>query len=225
MSKTIEQIVISTEGIDVISSINGVNNVTQLSLTEQEEERKKIFEENNLSTLTNYPFDEKIVRALASAITDNGEQLIDYMDTCRRSNYSKRKIEIPENIPEIVYDLKNLKNWFENIKDKKLRRNRQIEMFKTAKETERLLGKKVKLKMGILDRAYFTIQEFLQNRGKNSIQALNPGVANSKNTAHDEFVAELQRTTENTNEVSPEYVNTVEEPHHQTSEKDEELVQ
>ncbi len=209
MSNIIESIVISTEGIDVISNMNGVNSVTRLSLEEQEDERKAIFEKNNLSNLPNFPFDIKIVRALA----DNEDQLKDYLETCRRANYSKGKIEMPDSIPEVVYNLKNLRNGFEDKKNDELRKNSQIELFKTAKETKRLLSGKVKLKMGVLDKAYFVIQELLQkNKNQKSIQALSSGVAGDNKVTNNEFRENLHddKYTKSTNEVSEKYTMEVE---------------
>ncbi len=238
MSKTIEEIVISPEGIDVISSIDDVDgvvyNVTQLSLTEQENEKEEIFEKNNISNIANYPFDINIVRALS----DNDGQLKDYLETCRRANYTRGKIEMPDSIPDIIYDLTNLKKEPED--NVKLDKNAQIEMFRRAKETKRLLNRKAKLRMGILDRAYFTVQEFLQqSKNKKSIQALNAGVVNNKEEEPDKFASnEFRETlhsneyTELTNAISEKYLKESENINGQTIEKeteqekkDEELVQ
>ena len=77
MDKTVERIVINTDSIDIASVTNGVNSVTQVSLEQSEQEVREIFERYNLSDITNYPFDTKIVRALA----DNREQLMTYLET------------------------------------------------------------------------------------------------------------------------------------------------
>ena len=75
MSKTVEKVVINPESIDVISVLNGVNSVTQLNLEVEDNEIQEIYDRYNLSGITNYPFDMRIVRALA----ENEEQLRDYV--------------------------------------------------------------------------------------------------------------------------------------------------
>ena len=94
MDKTVERIVINTDSIDIISVTNGVNSVTQVSLEQSEQEVREIFERYNLSDITNYPFDTKIVRALA----DNREQLMTYLETCRQVNNSKKRERRSEKI-------------------------------------------------------------------------------------------------------------------------------
>ena len=106
MSKTVEKVVINPESIDVISVLNGVNSVTQLNLEVEDNEIQEIYDRYNLSGITNYPFDMRIVRALA----ENEEQLRDYLELCKNANNSSKKVNLPESIPEVEYDLRNLKN-------------------------------------------------------------------------------------------------------------------
>lgn len=183
MEKTVEKIVINTEGIDVVSILNGVCNVTQLNLESRENEVQEIFEKYNLETGIIYHYDEKIIRALE----ENKEQITEYIETCRRASYPAKKVDVPDTIPEIEYDLRDLKNGFPEIEDEILRKMKQIEMYKKAKEVQNILRGKATLKMRILDRAYFSVQDLLQNRNREPMKALNPGKT-IKNTAHQAFV-------------------------------------
>lgn len=126
MSKTVEKIVINTEGIDIISTSNGVNSITQLSLEPEYNEVQGIYERYNLSSIINYPFDMRIVRALS----ENEEQLRNYLELCKSANNTNKRIELPQNTPEIEYDLRNLKK-------SDLSQIEQIEMYKNAKETRK----------------------------------------------------------------------------------------
>lgn len=202
MAKTIEKIVISADGIDVISNVNGVNSVTQLNLEGKDNEEREIFEKYNLSSLITYPLDMKIVRALA----ENEDQLRDYLETCRRSGYSRGKTDIPETIPQIEYDLKNLKAGFEQIKDEDSRKFKQLKMYQDAKKTQDTFKSskgRVELKMGILDKAYFAIQELLSERNKAKTQTLSAGKDNIRRSIREELRDET--LTEKTNQVSKEF--------------------
>lgn len=126
MSKTVEKVVINSESIDVISTSNGVNSITQLNLEPEDNEVQAIHEKYNLSNITNYPFDMKIVRALS----ENEEQLRNYLELCKNANNTNKRIELPPNTPEIEYDLRNLKK-------SDLSLLQQVEMYKTAKETRK----------------------------------------------------------------------------------------
>lgn len=126
MSKTVEKVVINPESIDVISSLDGVNSITQLNLEPEDNEVQEIHEKYNLSSITNYPFDMKIVRALS----ENEEQLRNYLELCKNANNTNKKIELPPNTPEIEYDLRNLKK-------SDLSLAQQVEMYKSAKETRK----------------------------------------------------------------------------------------
>lgn len=192
MSKTVEKIVINSESIDVISVLDGVNNVTQLNLEPQENEMQDIFLKHNVNTIINYPFDMRIVRGLA----ENEEQLKDYLEICRRSLHSKGKRDIPSSIPKIEYDLRDLK-------ESDLTLPQKIEMFKKAKETQSTLGHMAELKIGILDRGYFTIQEFLQDKNKKQVQALNSGMIGNRSDLRKELYK--PEYTEKTNAISQEY--------------------
>lgn len=200
MNRTVEKIVINTEGMDVISVLNGVNNVTQLNLEPQENEVQEIFMEYNLETGVIYHYDEKILRALK----ENKEQLIDYLETCRKANFPAKKVDVPVTIPEMEYDLRNLKNAFQNIEDEDLRKKKQIDLYKKAKEVQNMLRGKVILKMRILDRAYFSVQEMLQNRNSKSTRLLlNPGTAEERMNFRDRLYN--PEFTKKTDEVSQEY--------------------
>ena len=203
MSKTVEKIVINTESIDIISVENGVNSIVQLNLDAQEDNVKDIFEKYNLNNIINYPFDEKIVRALA----ENEEQLVDYLQVCRQATYSKGKIQIPDSIPNIVYDFRELKNGIAKI-GKDEQKNKQIEMYKQAKQTQetfRSAKDKVEISIGIVDKAYFAVQEFLQSRNKKTVKALNPGNIEPRRNIRKEL--QNKEYTEKTNVVSREYIN------------------
>lgn len=213
MSKNIEKIVINTESIDVISNTNGVNNVMQFNLETEGNEAKEIFEKYNLSSLTNYPFDIKVVRALS----ENEDQLKDYLETCRRANYSKEKVEIPDSIPEIEYDLRELKDGFTEIEDENLRKSSQIEMYRQAKETQSQLRGKVTIKMGLLDRTYFAVQEFLSNRNKTL--ALMEGQVETRRSIRDELRDNNLR--EKTDQVSREFAKNATPINTQTRENEE----
>lgn len=201
MSKTVEKIVINTEGIDVISVQNGVNNVTQLSLEPQENEVQEIFKKYNLETVVLYPFDTSIVQALG----EYEEQLIDYLSVCRKASFPTKKVELPDTIPDIEYDLRNLKNSFQDIQDDSLRRSKQIEMYKRAKEVQSVLRGKTTLKMGLFDRGYFSVQELLLNRSNKTPRLmLNPGITEERaNLRKELYNPEYARKTD---EVSKEYV-------------------
>lgn len=196
MSKTVEKVVINPESIDVISVLNGVNSVTQLNLEVEDNEIQEIYDRYNLSGITNYPFDMRIVRALA----ENEEQLRDYLELCKNANNSSKKVNLPESIPEVEYDLRNLKNSQLDIKQ-------QIEMYKSAKETQNTFKKargKAEFKMGIIDRGYYTIQEFLQDRNRKSVQALNTGTPIQVRNIREELRDE--ELTKKTNAVAQEYL-------------------
>lgn len=206
MDKTVEKIVINTEGIDVISVQNGVNNVTQLSLEPQENEIQEIFKKYNLETVVLYPFDTSIVQALG----EYEEQLKDYLSICRKASFPTKKVELPDTIPNIEYDLRNLKNSFQDIQDDNLRKMKQIELFKRAKEVQSILRGKATLKMGLFDRGYFSVQELLQNRNNKTPRLmLNPGItAERSNLRKELYNPEYARKTD---EVSKEYVEQLEE--------------
>ena len=172
MSTTVERIIIKMDGIDVISTINEVNNVTQLSLESQEDDQS-IYERYNLNTINNYRFDMRIARALSS----NEEQLKDYLDICRRACYSRGKITIPESIPQIEYDFTGMKN-------SDLSLESQLDMFKQANNTTDIFKSckgMVEVKLSLIDKLYYTIQEFLASRNKeNKIRYLAQGQTTSK---------------------------------------------
>lgn len=126
MSKTVEKVVINPESIDVISTLDGVNSITQLNLEPEDNEVQKIYEKYNLSSITNYPFDMKIVRALS----ENEEQLRSYLELCKSANNTNKKIELPPNIPAVEYD-------FRTLKKSDLSLSEQVEMYKNAKETRK----------------------------------------------------------------------------------------
>lgn len=195
MVKTVEEIIIKADGIDVISNINGVNNVTQLSL-ESGEDEQNIFERYNLNTLNNYPFDMRIARALSN----NEEQLKDYLDICRRAHYSKGKISILDSIPHIEYDLKDLKN-------SSLSLESQLDMYKQANITKEIFKSKkgiAEIKLSLIDKAYYAIQEFLANRKRETeVHYLAAGQNNIIRNLREEL--KNPELTAKTNEVSNQY--------------------
>lgn len=195
MGKKVEQVIINTDGVDVVSVINGVKNITQLGLEPQGNEEQDLFQKYNLSGITNYPFDMKIVRALA----ENDGQLREYLEVCRKVHNTKEKIEFPDSIPDIFYDLKQLKA-------STIEPAMQLKLYKDAKqslETFKGAKGKVQFSMGVLDRAYYSIQEILQRKNHKYPQALNAGISDSIRN----FREELRNSeyTEKTNEVSKEY--------------------
>ena len=58
--------------------------------------------------------------------------------------------------------------------------------------------------MGIIDRGYYTIQEFLQDRNRESVQALNTGTPIKVRNIREELRDE--ELTEKTNAVAQEYL-------------------
>lgn len=196
MSKTVEKVVINSESIDVISSLDGVNSVTQLNLEPEDNEVHGIHEKYNLSSITNYPYDMKIVRALS----ENEEQLRSYLELCKNANNTNKRIELPPNTPEVEYDLRNLKK-------SDLSLSEQVAMYKSAKETGKVLKQargKSDLKMSLIDRGYYTIQEFLADKNKKQTQALTTGEITPRRSIREELRDET--LTEKTNQVSQGYV-------------------
>lgn len=195
MSKTVEKVVINPESIDVISSLDGVNSVTQLNLEPEDNEVHGIHEKYNLSSITNYPYDMKIVRALS----ENEEQLRSYLELCKNANNTNKRIELPPNTPEVEYDLRNLKK-------SDLSLSEQVAMYKSAKETGKVLKQargKSDLKMSLIDRGYYTIQEFLADKNRKQTQALTTGEIAPKRSIREELRDES--LTEKTNQVAQEY--------------------
>lgn len=195
MSKTVEKVVINPESIDVISSLDGVNSVTQLNLEPEDNEVHGIHEKYNLSSITNYPYDMKIVRALS----ENEEQLRSYLELCKNANNTNKRIELPPNTPEVEYDLRNLKK-------SDLSLSEQVAMYKSAKETGKVLKQargKSDLKMSLIDRGYYTIQEFLANKNRKQTKALTTGEIEPRRSIREELRDEA--LTEKTNQVAQEY--------------------
>ena len=195
MNKTVEKVVINPESIDVISTLDGVNSVTQLNLEPEDNEVHEIHEKYNLSNITNYPYDMKIVRALS----ENEEQLRNYLELCKNANNTNKRIELPPNTPEVEYDLRNLKK-------SDLSLSEQVAMYKSAKETGKVLKQargKSDLKMSLIDRGYYTIQEFLADKNKKQTQALTTGEITPRRSIREELRDET--LTEKTNQVAQEY--------------------
>lgn len=198
MSKKINKVIITPESIDIISIANGVNSVTQLGLEPQDNEIQSIFELYNLNAITNYPFDTKIVRALA----ENEEQLRDYLEACKFANISNKKMEISKNIPQIEYD-------FLQLKRSSIEPLQQLQMYREAKTTQQTFKKykgQVFLKIGILDNGYYVIQDLLQNRKKN-VQSLNPAEFTQRRNLREEL--RNPKLTARTNEVAKEYAHII----------------
>ena len=175
---SVKEIVIDSGGIDVISiSSNGIKNIQQINLESQDNEISSIYDKYNLNLIINYVVDPKIVRALA----DNKEQLIDYLDTCREADNSRQKVEVPDDIPQITYNFTDIKDgFFKDIDDKQLRRSKQLDIYKLAKKMQDFFRRKVDIIMKWMDKAYYTIQDFLQREQK-PVLALNPGTENRRN--------------------------------------------
>lgn len=151
------------------------NNQEQENEQETETEGNEIQEilsKNGVNLLLFYSYNEKIVYALR----ENSEQLKAYMETCRKSSYPAKKVDVPDIIPKIEYDLRDLKNWYLEIEDEELRKRKQTEIFKEARDTQKMLGDKVTIKIGILLKAYFSVQELLLNRKKEEKKALPAGI-------------------------------------------------
>ena len=208
---SIKEIVINSESVDVISisDENGIKNIYQLDLEPPENEISNIFIKNNISEIINYPFDAKIVQALA----DNGEQLKDYLDTCRKAHYSNDRVEIPQDIPDITYDFKELRDSFKDIDDENLRINKQLQLYRQAKQMKEILRGKVNLELGLVSRAYYTIQDLL-HRNEQKVLALNAPTVNRENKWRVE-----PEVIEATNEISNQYVNNKTEERQNEEEK------
>lgn len=180
--KNVKKIVINSKGIEKESKPRieclDLDNSAQKSEGEdngvQASEIQEILKQNGINLLLFYSYNEKIVYALK----ENGEQLKAYMETCRKASYPTKKVDVPDIIPQIEYDLRDLKNWYTEIDDEDLRKKKQIDIFKEARETQKILGDKVTIKIGMLLKAYFSVQELLQSRKKATIKALPQG-ANS----------------------------------------------
>lgn len=201
MNKTVESIVIKTDGIEVLSLSEGVSNITQLNLDAEPDEINEIFIKNNINNVIIYPYDTNIMRALA----ENENQLKDYLATCRNAHYSNGKVNVPDTIPNIEYDLRGLKNAFLEISEENLRKDKQIKMYNKAKETMNTFSGtkgKVKLNMGVFDKGYFAVQALLQNKN-NKVLALNPGITGEQRTNLREALYNPE-LTEKTNAVSRE---------------------
>lgn len=222
MNKTVEKIVVSPEGIDIISNVKGVNNVTQISLEPQGDEIKEILEKYNLSDLKFYPLDMNIVRALS----ESQEQLVDYLETTRRLSNTKQKMEVPEDMPQVIYDLRELKNSFEQVDDESLRKLKQMGMYNQAKHTQAIFKgtKKVDLKMGPIDRGYFAVQALLQSKNRiTEIKALNPGIIEQTRDLRRELYN--PEYTEKTNEAAKAFVENSKEQANEEKQVEEELIQ
>ena len=195
----IREIVINSESVDVIAETdsNSIKNIYQLDLEPNENEISNIFIKNNISEIINYPIDSKIVQALA----DNGEQLKDYLDTCRKAHYSNGRVDIPQDIPYITYDFKDLRESFKDIDDENLRINKQLQLYKQAKEMKEILRGKVNLDIGWVSRAYYAIQDLL-HRNEQNVLALNAPTV--KRESKWKVAPEI---IEATNEISNQYVN------------------
>lgn len=206
MSKAVKIININAEKIyvyeDKIKHVDVLDSEKQLDTEGKIDEESKILDKYDLDNV-NYEFDMKIARAL----TKDEEQLRSYLETCRRAQYSKGKVKVPDNIPEIEYDLTELKDAFSDIENEDVRKYKQIEMYKQAKRTQDTLKGNVKIKMSVLDKAYFTLQEFLQSRDKKQL-----AIGEGQRQAHTEQKQANRRNkwsapeyTEKTNKVSREF--------------------
>ncbi len=175
MEETIEEITINLDGIDVVSTSHGISRLPIIEESTQKDEIDRIFEKYNLDKIIIYNYDIQIVQALENS----EEQIRDYLETCKKIYNSNNNIEIPETIPKIIYDLKDLKNSFLEIEDSNLRIIKQIEKYKVANKTKQMFKKskgKVEVIIGWKDRVYFTVQEFLKSRNSKKLRALNPGL-------------------------------------------------
>ena len=82
----------------------------------------------------------------------------------------------------------------------------KLAMYRQARDTQNTFRRskgKVELKMGTFDKAYFSIQEFLQNRNRKQTKALNAGPTEYRRNLR----AELYNPDyeKKTNEISQEY--------------------
>ena len=194
---SVKEIVINVEYVDSVSYPNGIQHIDRDNVEPQNDEISEIFEKYNLNEIINYEFDPKIVRALKN----DREQLVNYLETCRRADNSKHRVDIPEDTPHIIYNLKGIRNMFANIDDKELRKNKQLEIYIQAKKMQEVFRKKVDLHLNLIDKAYFTIQEFLQRKQK-PVLALNPATENRRNKW--EVGEDIKEAT---NEVSKQFEN------------------
>jgi len=162
MSKTVEIIEINSTGIEVKLKTDkpGVGEVIPLKLKTQENEIDNIFQKFGLETGVRYNYDEKIIRALAT--TEEKEQLVDYLEVCRKSSYPSKRVDIPDTIPEITYDLRGLKDSFPEIEDEVLRKAEQIQIYNDARNVCNMLREKTILKVGLSDKIYIMVAKFKQ---------------------------------------------------------------
>lgn len=126
--------------------------------------------ENIIESLNNenVKYDEKILRNLAKSLKT--EQLEDYVTMCKlysnAKNFSKEEVQKElknvKKIPKIYYDLTTLR------KKHSMRTIQKLELIKNARYTQKMynffgLQDKIKVKMNILDRGYFTIKGLLSS--------------------------------------------------------------
>lgn len=186
--KKVEKIVINSTGVFPEAHPNNTTTrVEHLDLEAKEDklqenetqeketqgnEIQEILSQNGIDLLLYYTYDEKIVYALK----ENGDQLKAYMETCRKASYPTKKVDVPDTIPEIEYDLRDLKNWYPEIEDKVLRMKKQIGILNEAIETRKVFGDKVSIKIGRLLKWYFSVQDlFLLQRRKQATETLPSG--------------------------------------------------
>ena len=213
---------INTAGINVISSENDAMKVTQLELDVHDQDIKRIL--GNRLDGSDYRFDKRVVYALSM-----GEEslLNNYIAICKNiSNNIKRITNIDINeMPQIMYDLKGIKNSFENIKNEQSRRNEQISLYEDAKLTKEMFKhigyrQKVTIRSGIKESAYIAIQRFLQKSQQPLMNTLGDGQGSKASV----FRTELHKDeyTQDTNRVSANHnLNKTEEPSREADEKEE----
>ena len=195
---------INPAGINVISSENDAVRVTQLGLNVQENDISNIL--GNDINNSNYKFDKRVVYALSMGETD---LLNNYINICKNVANKIKKSNIDINaFPQIMYDLKGIKDSFEDIEDIQERRNEQISLYEDAKQTKSMFKyigykDKVTVRAGVRDTAYITIQKFIQNSRQTEINRLGDGHGSKAST----FRAELHKDeyTQGTNRISSQY--------------------
>lgn len=218
MSRTVKRIIIKANEIEVEGQSNNAKNYYRLNSTLTPEDIiniNKIKEDHNFF---GNKYDANIIRALSDQARQytevennliNEEQLDYYFSLC--SNKIKAK-DIPIKMPEeIIYNI-----------DKKMTMEEQFSLYTKAKDTQKLLQtSKVRIKMGVLQKAYMLVQKLLNSSKEEPQQALNPGT--EKTHFREDLYNEDNR--KRVEEISKSHSNAQVSKNEPEKQKDQELTQ
>ena len=157
----------------------------------------------NLSVNKNIKLDPVVLRGLLR----DEQKLNNYLDLCVRYNDLGSDIvptEVQEAFPEIVYNFKGIR------KNKDMHTLTKLRMYKNAKDLEEMLTyyymeDKVQIKIGLLDRVYLRIQDFISKR-KNNVALLTDNNKEQEGSKRNDFKHRLTGYTKQfINEQETEY--------------------